>query len=576
MINSFFRKFKKKFSSRNRAKEIDPDEILIDAENLPAFNLHQFEGRMERPITLRAVTFFACVIFLIIGGLSYRAYALDIKDGPMYVEESNNNSLEDTTIFANRGAIFDRNGVPLAWNTIDPDQNNFSARTYATSSGLGLLLGYVKYPAEDTNGNYYRKDFVGEDGVEKAYNASLSGTNGSKISEVDVTGAVKSESVIEPAQDGADITLSIDSRLQSQLYNDIQSLAEREGFTGGAAAIMNVQTGEVIAMTSYPDYDSQVMTDGSNTAQIQEYLNDPDLPFLNRITNGLYTPGSIVKPYMALAAQKENVIDPNRLIVTTGSISVPNPYDPSHPTIFKDWQDNGVLDMRKAIAMSSDAYFYIVGGGYPPLNIGGLGIQKIDEYMSDVGLGNWTGQGIFQGPVGTVPSPAWKAVNFPNDPTWHLGDTYHTSIGQYGFQVTPIQMLRAISAVANGGKLLEPTIIKASSSTPADAYTELPFTPDEYEVVREGMREGVTGGGTSQGLNVPYVAVAGKTGTAQVGVGNQFDNSWSTGFFPYSDPKYAWIVLMEHGPIANDLGGVFVMRTLFDWMSVHTPDYFQS
>lgn len=575
MINSFWRKIKKKISPKDRAGEIDPDEILIDAENLPAFNVNQFEGRIEKPITLRAVGIFAFVIFLILGTLSYRAYALDIKDGAQYVEESNNNSLEDTTIFANRGAIFDRNGVELAKNSIDPNENDFSTRSYATTTGLGLLIGYVKYPAQDKNGNYYRKDFEGMDGVEKYYNDVLSGQNGEKIDEVDATGAVKSESIIEPEQDGQDIALSIDSRIQSQLYNDMQSLAIREGFTGGAAAIMNVETGEMIAMVSYPSYASQVMTDGSNTSLIQQYLNDPNLPFLNRVTNGLYTPGSIVKPYMALAAQKENVIDPNRFIQTTGSISVPNPYDPSHPTIFKDWQDNGLLDMRKAIAMSSDAYFYIVGGGYAPVGVTGLGIAKIDEYMADVGLGNWTGQGIFEGPVGTVPSPTWKAVNFPNDPAWYLGDTYHTAIGQYGFQVTPLQMLRAISAVANGGKLLEPTILESSSSTPPDAYESLPFTPDEYEVVREGMREGVTGGGTSQGLNVPYVEVAGKTGTAQVGVGNQFDNSWSTGFFPYSDPKYAWIVLMEHGPIANDLGGVFVMRTLFDWMSVHTPEYFQ-
>ncbi len=575
MINSFWRNLKKKLSTKDRRGEIDPDEILIDAENLPEFNLDQFEGRIERPISVRAVIFFSAVIMLILGILSYRAYALDIKDGALYTQESNNNSLEDTTIFANRGAIFDRNGIPLAWNTIDPTKNDFSARAYATSTGLGLLLGYVKYPAQDSSGNYYRKDFDGVDGVEKYYNDILSGQNGEKISEIDVTGAVKSESVVEPAQDGENMTLSIDSRIQSQLYNNMQSLAQREGFTGGAAAIMNVQTGEIIAMASYPSYGSQVMTNGSNTALIQQYLKDPNLPFLNRMTDGLYTPGSIVKPYMALAAQKENVIDPNRFILTTGSISVPNPYDPTHPSIFKDWQNNGLLDMRKAIAMSSDAYFYIVGGGYAPVGVSGLGIQKIDEYMSLVGLGNWTGQGIFQGPIGTVPSPSWKALNFPDDPTWRIGDTYHTSIGQYGFQVTPLQMLRAIGAVANGGKLLDPTIVKVSSTTLSASYQTLPFTESEYQVVREGMRDGVTEGGTSQGLDVPYVAVAGKTGTAQVGVGNQFDNSWSTGFFPYGNPKYAWIVLMEHGPIANDLGGVFVMRGLFDWMSVHTPGYFQ-
>jgi penicillin-binding protein 2 len=573
MINSFFRKFKKRVSSKNRAREIDPDEILIDAENLPAFNVYQFEGRMEKPITLRAVAFLAAIIFLIIGSLSYRAYALDIRDGATYATESNTNSLTDTTIFADRGAIFDRNGVRLAWNTIDPNERNFSARSYATSSGLGLLLGYVKYPAQDKNGNYYRKDFQGVDGIEASENADLSGKNGSKVTEVDVTGKVISESVVQPAQDGADVTLSIDSRIQSELYDAMQGLATRVGFTGGAAAIMNVKTGEIVAMTSYPEYDSSVMTDGSDTSLIQQYLKDTNLPFLNRVTSGLYTPGSIVKPYIALAAQKEDVIDPNRLISTTGSISVPNAYDPAHPSVFRDWQNQGLVDMRKAIAMSSDVYFYEVGGGYG--DIAGLGIQKLDQYFNDVGFGSWVGQGIFKGPAGTVPSVAWKATNFPNDP-WRIGDTYHTSIGQYGFQVTPIQILRAVAAIANDGKLFEPTIIKVGSSTPTALYSDLPFTPAEYQVVHEGMRDGVTQGGTSQGLNVPYVAAAGKTGTAQLGSQNQYVNSWSTGFFPYNDPTYAWVVLMEHGPATNDLGGIYVMRTLFDWMNAHTPEYFKS
>lgn len=573
MINSLLRKIKKSFSSKSRAQEIDPDEILIDAENLPAFDVYQFEGRIEKPITLRAVAFFGSVILVLVLVLSYRAYALDIRDEAVYTLESDQNSLEDTTVFANRGAIFDRNGVPLAWNTIDPDENTFSARSYATTSGLGLLLGYVKYPAQDKNGNYYRKDFTGVDGIEKYFNAELSGQNGQKISEVNVSGAIVSESVINPAQDGKDLTLSIDSRIQAELYNAMQSLAARVGFTGGAAAIMNVKTGELIAMVSYPEYDSSVMTDGGNASLIRQYLTNPNLPFLNRVTSGLYTPGSIVKPYLALAAQKENVIDPNRLISTTGSISVANPYDPAHPSIFRDWQNQGEVDMRKAIAMSSDVYFYEVGGGYG--DISGLGIAKMDQYFDDVGFGSWTGQGIFSGPAGTVPSPEWKAVAFPNDPTWRIGDTYHTAIGQYGFQVTPLQIIRGISAIANEGKLFEPTILKVSTSTPASSYSDLPFTPAEYEVVHEGMREGVTNGGTSQGLNVPYVAVAGKTGTAQLGPNNQYVNSWATGFFPYNDPTYAYVVLMEHGPATNDLGGVFIMRTTLDWMSIHTPEYFK-
>ena len=132
---------------------------------------------------------------------------------------------------------------------------------------------------------------------------------------------------------------------------------------------MDVHTGEVLAMTSYPEYSSQVMSDKDNNSLIQSYLDDKNQPFLNRITNGLYTPGSIVKPYMAMAALTEHSIDPLKIIHDTGSISITNPYNPSQVSVFRDWKALGDLDMRHAIAMSSDVYFYTVGGGYKDLSL---------------------------------------------------------------------------------------------------------------------------------------------------------------------------------------------------------------
>lgn len=571
MINSFFRKLKKRVSKHRSPRDIDPDEILIDAKNLPEFNKHQFEGRIERPISFKTIAVFSIVLAFLLPGLLIRAYALQIQDGSIYATDSQNNSLKSDTIFAERGAIFDTNGVKLAWNSLDPDQTDFFTRSYAPIDGMGLLLGYVKYPTKDSSGIYYRKDFQGEAGIEKYYDSALKGQNGSQLTETDVRGNVVSQSVVMPAQDGQDLTLTIDSRIQAKLYDEIQGLAKQVGFTGGAGVIMDTTNGNIIAMASYPEYDSSVMTEGSDTTLIHQYVTDPNEPFLNRVVGGLYAPGSIVKPYMALSALNAGTIDPNKVFNTIGYITVPNPYDPAHPSIFNDWQNQGAEDMEKAIAMSSDVYFYILGGGYQGQE--GLGIGRIDEYMAKIGFGNWTGQGLFAGPVGNVPSPTWKASAFPSDPTWHIGDTYHTAIGQYGFQVTPLQMVRAVASIANEGTLLQPNIIKGAPMAPTE---KTPFTPDEYNIVRTGMNMGVTQGGPAQGLDVPYVNIAAKTGTAQIGTNNQYLNSWVTGFFPFSNPHYAFAVVMQQGPNTNDLGGVYVMRGLLDWMNQNTPEYFKT
>ena len=157
------------------------------------------------------------------------------------------------------------------------------------------------------------------------------------------------------------------------------------GFAGGAGVIMDVQTGELLAMTSYPEYSSQIMSDGSDSAAIKSMLNDKRLMFLDRAVDGLYTPGSIVKPYVGIGAINENAVDPNTVFLTTGSISIPNPYDSTKSTVFKDWKNNGAMDLRHALQMSSDAYFYIIGGGYKDQK--GLGIAKIDEYITLITIG---------------------------------------------------------------------------------------------------------------------------------------------------------------------------------------------
>ncbi|HEY9481273.1 MAG TPA: penicillin-binding transpeptidase domain-containing protein [Candidatus Paceibacterota bacterium] len=563
------RRRQKSAISSSWRKEIDPDEIFLDSKNLPDFDVHQFEGRIEKPIGLGAIIglliSFACIFLLLLG----KAWALQAKDGAQYAAMSESNALDETTVFSQRGAIFDRNGQKLAWNRVDPDNMDFSARAYTELPGLSHVLGYVRYPAKDKQGTYYRTDFEGVSGVEKFWNKELQGTYGTRVVETDALGNVTSESVIKPPVDGQNLILSIDATLQSRMFQAISNLAKRVGFTGGAGIVMNVHTGEVLAMTSYPEFSNTVMADGSDAKAISSYLTDTaGKPFLNRITGGLYTPGSIVKPYVSIAALEEKVIDPSKQILSTGSISIPNPYDPTKKTTFMDWRPQGLVDMRKAIAVSSNVYFYEVGGGFQDQK--GLGIDNLNKYFALFGFGQKPPEGFFSGPSGTVPSPSWKERVFPGDP-WRIGDTYFTAIGQYGFQVTPLQMIRALSSVANGGTFLTPTILKTGTSTPVVGET-VPVNPADFQIVREGMRQGALIG-TASGLNVPYVKIAAKTGTAELGVSKAFVNSWVTGFFPYESPKYAFVVMMEHGPRANVYGATAAMREVFDWMHATDSDY---
>jgi len=553
---------------RHKVREIDPDQIFLDSQNLPAFDRHQFEGRIERPISRRTIWSVAVVFILILILLLGKTYTLQIQEGAKYAKQSAQNRLRHTLIFGSRGVFYDRKGTFLAWNVIDKNEPEFTKRKYLDQTGLAHILGFLKYPTKDKAGFYYKVDFEGRDGVERYFNEYVAPQHGLKIVETDAHGAVQSESVLKPPKDGDSVTLTIDERLQEKLYAFIGATAKDHGFQGGAGVLMDVQNGELLSLVSFPEYNSQTLTDGADEAAIARAFNDPKKPFLNRATDGLYTPGSVVKPFVALGALEEKIITPEKTIVSTGSISVPNPFDPKKPTVFNDWKAHGVVDMRRAIAVSSDVYFYEIGGGFEDQK--GLGIANIEKYMRMFGFGTPPPGSDMFGKAGVIPNPEWKKANFNGD-GWRLGNTYHTAIGQYGFQVTPLQVVRAVAALANGGKLLEPRLVVEKDVPPS--YTIVPIHTSSFQVAREGMRAAVMDGGTASGLSIPQVAVAAKTGTAELGTRKQFVNSWVAGFFPYEKPRYAFVVLMERGPHDNTVGGLYVMRELLEWMSVYTPEY---
>jgi len=563
MIRKLFRKQKIK----NANFLVEPDEIFLDSQNLQNFDRQQFEGRIEKPISKRTILFLGG--FFIISSIIFgtRLGYLQIQKGETYFNRSENNFLEKVIIFADRGIIYDRNKTELAWNKKSED-SIFPTRTYLPS-GFSHLLGYVSYPAQDKTGNFWQSEFIGKDGLEKQYNDVIKGENGSKIIETDVYKKIHSENIVNAPLRGADLVTTVDSRIQTELFTLIKRLSESNSFSGGAGVLMDITNGEIITSTSFPEYNSEILSLGKEGAIIQGYLEDKRKVFLDRTISGLYTPGSIVKPFLALGALAEGVIDQYKKILSTGSISIPNPYFPDKETVFKDWRANGWTDMRQALAVSSDVYFYTIGGGFEDQK--GLGIARIEKYVRLFGIGEVTGVDLPDETSGTIPSPEWKANNFKGDP-WRVGDTYNTAIGQYGFQVTPMEMARAISAVANSGKLITPHFVLGDKKE-EEKISMIDLQKEYYDIVRDGMRQAVSYG-TAVALNVPYVEVAAKTGTAQIGVAKNKVNSWVIGFFPFERPRYAFAVMMEAGPTGGGANASSIMRGLLDWMSKNTPEYF--
>ncbi|MEY4602247.1 MAG: hypothetical protein RL292_188 [Candidatus Parcubacteria bacterium] len=559
------------FKFKKHYQDIAPDEIFLDSQNLPDFDIHQFEGRIEKPISKRALSLLALVFVSVGGVFLYKLWDLQIIDAAGYSQKSENNRLADSIVFANRGVIFDRNEVPLVWNDLNQINSDFARRMYATSTGLSTVLGYVKYPTKDSSGFYYQTTYVPKDGIEKMYNEQLSGVNGYKLTETDALGKATSLKVVEPPVDGGNLHLSIDAGIQKTMYKAMLEYAAKAGYRGGGGVIMDVESGEIIAMASFPEYDSNTLSLGTDSTKITDYLTDKNNPFLNRVVSGLYTPGSIVKPFIAMGALTEGIINPNKQIRSTGSLTIPNPYNHDQPTVFRDWKAHGLVDMRRAIAVSSNVYFFEIGGGFEDQK--GLGISRIEKYMRMFGFGEKTGIESYTEKAGVIPNPTWKKTLFGADEEWRLGDTYNTSIGQYGVQVTPLQAVRAIGAIANGGKLLYPTVIK-----PNDAYqslsTPVPLSEENFQIVREGMRMTVTEG-TAQSLSFPFVKVAAKTGTAELGPTKSLVNSWTVGYFPADKPRYAFAVVMEKGRSNNQVGATLIMRDVLNWMNLYAPEYFQ-
>lgn len=434
-------------------------------------------------------------------------------------------------------------------------------RHYITGSASAALIGYIGSIGLDDLAN--RPDLsplgvIGKTGLEKTYNDVLTGIDGEREIERDVGNREQRVLLLRDPQPGATLRLTVDRDLQTHLSDRLNAEIKSLHSPGGAAVAIDPANGDILALVSAPSFDSNDFVDRSKAANVQQYLQDPGKPLLNRAITGLYPSGSIIKPMIATAGLSEHVITPQTTVLSTGGLKVGR-------DTFPDWKSggHGVTDVYKAIAESVNTYFYILGGGDQSRT--GLGVDRIVKYLQLFGWGSSLGIDIPGEAKGFLPTKEWRATKRASP--WMLGDTYHLSIGQGDLQVTPLQVADALATIANGGTLYRPHIVAAVESS--DGQTLRTYDPavirdnvadaGAIAVVRQAMRDGVLNG-SSRALQSLPVPAAGKTGTAQFG--NQGKtHAWFAAFAPYDHPSIVLVVLVEAGgegnaaalPVAKDI-----------------------
>ncbi len=417
-------------------------------------------------------------------------------------------------------------------------QNDYQRLYPNNPQAFASVVGYVGQTSDNS-------EVRGLSGLENYYDSTLRGTDGQVITPRNAYGQLDGSQIIDQPQSGNNITTTIDGPFQEYFYNRMLSGLQQLNRTKGVGLAINPTNGQILAMVSFPSFDP------SNVAAS---LNNPDQPLFNRAVSGQYSPGSTIKPLDATAIMKEGVIDPTKQILSIGYIDIPNPYDPSHPSRFLDWQPQGWVDLYSALARSSDVYFYEVVGGYQ--NQQGLGINKLEQYWKMFGLGEPTGIDLPGEADGFLPNPT-EFQQRTGQP-WLVGDTYNVAIGQGDLQLTPLQLVDYIAAIANNGPVYQPHLL-LDTSTPV--LFDLSNLSPQFAEVRQGMEDAVSKPyGTAYLLHTLPFQIAAKTGSAQTN-NNTKVNALFVGYAPAKNPQVEVLVLIENAhesilnavPIAKDV-----------------------
>lgn len=434
------------------------------------------------------------------------------------------------------------------------------------------ILGYIqRINAEElkSNPDYNMNDKIGKTGIEKVFEKYLRGKDGIKQIDMSVDGIVTGESVVKEAVSGSDVVLTLDSQLQKITEDtlargivNIQNTKDAKDASEGAAVVLNVQTGEVLAMASYPNYNPALFTNGISSEDYQKYTNDKRHPFINKAISDKSAPGSIFKMVTAIAALESNQISINDKINDTYRYTFYRDYQ---PTCWKPG-GHGLLNITQAIEVSCNFFFYEIGRR--------AGIAKIDEVAKKLGLGSKTGIELPDEIAGTLAGPEV-------DKQWTGGKTIQTAIGQSYNDYTPLQMAKYTAMIANGGKNIDVTIVKSInnpdgttvSRNELDSYihnklgvetnsgSDLNISSTDLEAVKNGMKNVTSDeSGTAYKYFKDFsISIGGKTGSASIG-NSGHANAWFVGFGPFENPKIAVAVYVkrgEHGaytaPIARDI-----------------------
>lgn len=426
---------------------------------------------------------------------------------------------------------------------------------------LSHLVGYIGRISEDeynkSENRYDVNDYIGKNGLEYSYEGYLKGENGKQMVEVDARGRVvrvlgtpeQSESRM-----GYNVETSLDKGLQEIMVSALSESMKNFNSQAGSVIAINPQNGNILGMVSLPSFDNNLFAEGISQEKYSELLNDPAKPLFNRSISGTYPPGSIIKPVIASAGLEEGIINVNTTIYDEGRLVVKNQYDPSIEYVFKDWKPggHGTVNVTKAIAESCDTFFYHLGGGYD--NFEGLGALRLQKYLGLFGMGNKLEIDLPNEVTGLIPTEEWKKE--AKGESWYQADNYHLAIGQGDLLTTPLQAVSFTAAVANGGTLYKPQIVRKVVDQGGTLIKE--FLPDvirkdfisseNINIVRTGMRQTiVSSSGTARSLGSLLFEVAGKTGTAQYGPNNENEHAWFTVFAPYDKPEIALVVLVEGG-----------------------------
>lgn len=522
-------------------------------------------------------------------------------------------------------------------------------RDYPTGSLTSSVIGFLG-PIPASEEAFYRsmgfvpnRDKVGYAGVELYFQNLLAGLNGHRQVEWDIAGQILNDQVAPvEATPGSSIVLTLDTRLQQAVQsilvdeiNDWNKTLGQEKMTSGAVIAMNPQTGEILSLVNYPTYENNRLARIIPAYYYNQLISDKRNPLLNLAVGAELPAGSVFKLVTATGGLNEGIVTPDEVLKTPGKITVTERYyanDPGKPRDFVDWiyktnpDGFGQLDFIHAIANSSNVYFYKVGGGYQDEVNPGLGICRLGTYARALGYGDLQDgyAGLPSGyktpeielpdvASGLIPDPTWKRIN--QGESWSTGDTYISSVGQGYDLASPLQVLMSAATVANGGKLMAPTLLYEVLDNEGNIIQ--PFTPHMrwdltvdpviqvfedntirgcqstgemktvqpwvFDEIRQGMRLAVLEGTLKKEFQNVNIAVAGKTGTAEYcdefaqaknlcEPGNWPSHAWTVAFAPYENPEIAVVAFVYNGQEGSTVAGPIVRRVIEAYFELKGAD----